>query len=142
MEKARLIPRFFYRDLRIYKKSHTFAINLQMKFFMEGTNFNFRDTDELVQRIQEKLARSGKKYYSEFYVGITNDANRRLFEEHKVSKEKGWWIYATTSSEEEARKVERYFLDLGMRGGTGGGRPDSNIVYCYAVTPFTAEGNE
>ena len=49
----------------------------------------------IVDEILEHLAKSGKRYYSDFYIGITNDVRRRLFSEHNVSEENNWWIYRT-----------------------------------------------
>ena len=75
--------------------------------------------------------------YENCYVGITADAESRLFGDHNVSKEEGFWIYRTASSHSVARDVERYFLDAGMDGGGGGGSDDSRIVYAYKKTPYT-----
>ena len=98
-----------------------------------------KNFETIVAEIQEHLAKSGKKYYSDFYIGITNNVERRLFHEHNVPKDKNWWIFRTAQNVEEARKVEEYFLKQGMRGDKGGGDSTSNIVYCYAVSPTTIE---
>lgn len=95
--------------------------------------------DEIVNKIDEHLRKSGKRYYSEFYIGVSQNAVKRLFEEHHVDKENSWWIYTTAISSEVARQVEKHFLDLGMRGSTGGGDYKSKMVYCYVVTPTTTE---
>ena len=95
--------------------------------------------DEIVNKIDEHLRKSGKRYYSEFYIGVSQNAVKRLFEEHHVDKENSWWIYTTAISSEVARQVEKHFLDLGMRGGTGGGDYKSKMVYCYVVTSTTTE---
>lgn len=95
--------------------------------------------DQLVEEINEHLKCCGKRYYSELYIGVSADANKRLFEQHHVDKDNSWWIYSTAESAEVARKVEKHFLELGMRGGTGGGDENSNMVYCYVVTPTTTE---
>ena len=96
-------------------------------------------SEDIVNKFDEHLRKSGKRYYSEFYIGITQDAIKRLFEEHHVDKDNSWWIYTTAISSEDARKAEKHYLDLGMRGGTGGGDDNSNMVYCYVVTPTTTE---
>ena len=49
------------------------------------------------------------------------------------------WIYCPADNIRTARMVEKYFLDLGMQGGDGGGNDNSTIVYCYEVTKFTWE---
>lgn len=100
---------------------------------MDGT-FN-----EIIQKIDQHLSNSGKSYYNEFYVGITNDPKRRLFEEHGVSKEDSWWIYVKADNAEIARNVEKHYLNEGMRGNDGGGNEDSCYVYCYAVTQTTVD---
>lgn len=95
--------------------------------------------NKIVEKIDEHLRKSGKRYYSEFYIGLSNNARKRLFEEHHVDKENSWWIYVTAESPKVAREIEKHYLDLGMRGGTGGGNEDSKMVYCYVVTPTTTE---
>ena len=65
------------------------------------------------------------------HIGITKDPIRRLFHEHKISDEDYWWIYIKADSEETARAVERYFIEMGMQGGTGGGDNESVFVYCF-----------
>lgn len=68
---------------------------------------------------------------SKVYIGITKDPIRRLFHEHKITDEDYWWTYIKADSEETARAVERYFIEMGMQGGTGGGDNESVFVYCF-----------
>lgn len=96
--------------------------------------------EDMVKFFDGHLATSGRRFYSEFYVGITNDVERRLFQEHNVNRETMWWAYNTATSKEIAERVEKYYLDKGMRGNTGGGTPDSKVVYCYAIAPTTFDG--
>ena len=95
--------------------------------------------DEIIGRIDDHLGKSGKRYYSEFYIGISENARKRLFEEHHVDVDTSWWIYLTAESTAIAREVEKHYLELGMRGSDGGGNDNSKMVYCYAVTPTTTE---
>ena len=95
--------------------------------------------NEIINKIDSHLAKSGKRYYSEFYIGISRNARKRLFEEHHVDMEASWWIYITADSADIAREVEKHYINLGMRGGDGGGDDTSNMVYCYVVTPTTTE---
>ena len=94
---------------------------------------------KIIADINEHLQKSEKKFYSNFYVGITNDVERRLFNEHNVSKQRGWWIYRAADSKAIAQEVEEYFLDKGMEGDTGGGTEDSVYVYCDEITSYTVE---
>lgn len=94
---------------------------------------------EIIDKFNHHLKKSGKRYYSEFYVGISKNAPKRLFEEHHVDMKTSWWIYETADSSDIAREVEKHYLQLGMRGSDGGGDTSSNMVYCYVVTPTTTE---
>ena len=94
--------------------------------------------DEIVSDIDNHIKKHKGKY-SDYYCGITNDAERRLFDEHNVDKEHGVWIYRTASSDDVARKVEQHFLDKGCEGGSGGGDESTKIVYCYKITSTTIE---
>ena len=77
------------------------------------------------------------KDFSGCYVGITSDVDSRLFGDHNVSKENGYWIYRLASHHTVAREIEQYFLDAGMDGGGGGGDETSEIVYAYKKTSST-----
>ena len=72
----------------------------------------------IISDINCHLSKSSKQYYSDFYIGITNDIERRLFGEHNV---------------------EEYFLEQGMKGDTGGGNNGTVYVYCYEITNNTIE---
>lgn len=65
---------------------------------------------EIIADFDAHLQKSPKQYYSNFYVGITNNIERRLFVEHNVSKENAWWIYRTATDKATAQKVEEYYL--------------------------------
>jgi hypothetical protein len=77
--------------------------------------------------------------FPQWYVGITDSPERRLFKEHAVEKEGGVWIYNRCVSSETARAVERHFLALGMKGDEGGGDDESAYVYAYKITRHTVE---
>jgi hypothetical protein len=94
---------------------------------------------EIIADVESHLARSTKHYYSDFYIGITNDIERRMFGEHNVNRENSWWIYRTAIDKVSAQTVEEYFLDKGMQGDTGGGTDDTVYVYCYEITNSTKE---
>ena len=93
--------------------------------------------DVIISEINKHLGNISN--YSAYYVGITNDVERRLFNEHKVDREHGKWIYRTATSDTVARDVEQYFLNKGCKGGSGGGDESSIIVYCYKITNNTVE---
>ena len=66
------------------------------------------------------------------HIGITNDLNRRLKIEHKITAEDYWWTSSEADDAETARAVERHFIEMGMQGGTGGGDNETEFVYCFA----------
>lgn len=76
-------------------------------------------------------------YYSDWYVGITNDPKKRLFAEHGVDEKRGQWIYAPVDTNEVARTVEDYFLNQGCDGSGGGGDNSSTTTYAYKKTTNT-----
>lgn len=76
--------------------------------------------------------------YEDYYIGITNDIERRL-QEHQVDTDNGWYRYGETFNKEDAETIEKYFLEKGMQGDTGGGKPETVFVYCYRVTNTTIE---
>jgi hypothetical protein len=71
----------------------------------------------------------GSSHYEDWYVGITEDADRRLREHnahgvpHKVM---------TATSQEMAASVEHYFHLQGCAGRSGGGK-NANKVYAYRI---------
>ena len=97
-----------------------------------------KDYQTIVAEMENRLAMTAKQYYSEFYIGITDDIERSL-EEHALSKGWNWYISQTAVDTDTARRVEKYFLDKGMRGKKKEKDKHSTIVYCYAVTPLTIE---
>ena len=92
----------------------------------------------IIEAIEKHVGQCGNEQYG-WYVGITNDASRRLFSEHGVDHDRGAWIYRTAYSAQVAREVETYFLARGFNGGTGGGDDDADIVYAYKITDSTKE---
>ena len=62
--------------------------------------------------------------WNDWYVGITNDVSRKLYEEHKAPYNKS--IYVSVDSVATARSVEMFLINrYGMDGRPGGGVPDS-----------------
>lgn len=77
--------------------------------------------------------------YSRWYVGIATKPKERLFNDHAVDEAKGHWIFRPCGSSSEARKIEKYFIGQGMKGGDGGGDEATKTVYAYRITTSTRE---
>ena len=100
--------------------------------------------NDIIKSIDEHLSKSAKQYYKDFYIGITDNIDERLFGYHKVNKNTDWWIYCNGDTEDIARQVESYYINKGMDGGKGGGKGNgtTRFVYCYEITDNTKERDE
>jgi hypothetical protein len=90
---------------------------------------------ELKSQIGSYIAQKGGAYRT-WYVGITNEPDRRLFDEHGVDKS-GAWVHGSATSNTVARRVEQHFIKLGCDGAPGGGDVKSKGVYAYKKTAST-----
>jgi hypothetical protein len=77
--------------------------------------------------------------YPAWYCGVAADPRRRLFIDHNVNPAIGPWIHRHLGTDTEARWVEQYFLNMGCKGGPGGGDFASRFVYAYQITSSTVE---
>lgn len=75
--------------------------------------------------------------YAAWYAGIAENPRSRLFEDHSVDENNGYWIYRECYTSDSARRVEKYLIDLGLDGDIGGGGPNSAFVYTYKKTTYT-----
>ncbi len=100
---------------------------------MEGT---VKNVAQIIKEIDDHIRESGGGY-SGWYVGIASDPRDRLFNDHNVNKDKDAWVYRDCGSEAAARKVEKYFLDRGYDGGTGGGDISTTYAYAYKKKDHT-----
>jgi hypothetical protein len=82
---------------------------------------------EIVRAIMDYfgLTRTGDK--SAYYVGITNDTETR----RKQHGNPDDFFSRMAKDEENARMAEKFLLDMGMKGGHGGGNDKSRYVYCF-----------
>ena len=72
-----------------------------------------------------------------WYAGIAADARDRLFSDHNISEDSGWWILQHCKSSTDARAVEKALLDYGCDGGEGGGDKTTTQAYAYLKTHTT-----
>lgn len=79
---------------------------------------------DIISAIDVKVGNMGNNAW---YIGITNDPDRRKREHARVRG----WEYWDAGSKEIATLIEDYFTDRGMNGGGGGGNEDSKYVYVY-----------
>jgi hypothetical protein len=72
----------------------------------------------------------GKTNYRLWTIGITDDPKRRRSEHDAQSEDTKSWRDWQADTEAIARNVEKYFLDKGMNGSTGGGEHPT-YVYVF-----------
>jgi hypothetical protein len=74
----------------------------------------------------------------EWYVGITSDILRRLFVDHNVDMKAQDHTALILDSSDEARSIEKYFLDkVGVDGVPEGADKTACFVYLYKKSPRT-----
>ena len=83
---------------------------------------------EIIEGIEQHIETWGG--YGSCYVGITNDLERRVFQEHGVDKDNASdYVSVDAGTFFNARAVEDYFVRQGCSGAGGGGEADTTIVY-------------
>lgn len=83
------------------------------------------------QIYQEILAYMGASNLANWYVGITNDVEDRLFGYHNVHRTNGAQYHAPALDVSHSRAVESALLNAGFDGGTGGGGDGDSATYVY-----------
>ena len=105
---------------------------LPIKFIINyHSNPNAKMDGKMREIISDIVNHVNGEAYSKWYIGITKDVNSRLFGDHNVDEKTDRWIWRLAANENEARDIEKYFLNLGMSGGGGGGDHQSKYVYAY-----------
>lgn len=95
-----------------------------------------KDAQTIVNEFNAHIQKQGGRS-SAWYVGITQDIDQRLFGDHSVPRENHWFIHREAYTSNDARAVEKVFLDWGCDGGGGGGDDDARFVYAYLKTSVT-----
>lgn len=83
------------------------------------------------QQIYEAvLAHVGTDNLANWYIGITNNVEERLFRYHNVNRTSNGWCHAQAIDHTHSRATEAGLLKLGFDGGSGGG--DHTAIHVYA----------
>ncbi|MCU0652915.1 MAG: hypothetical protein MUD10_01525 [Candidatus Pacebacteria bacterium] len=94
--------------------------------------------DNIIQEFEAFMRQHGTHYH-QFYVGIASNPNERLINGHGIDATIPHIFWDRTLPTSVARAIEKYFLDKGSRGGTGGGDINTQFVYAYLITPRTRQ---
>jgi hypothetical protein len=91
---------------------------------------------EIIEKISEHIKTRGGLPY-DWYIGISQNPERRLPVNHKVDLDKDKWIYIPANSEQEAMEIEDYFINSIGTDGAPGGDNGSRKVYAYKKSDKT-----
>ena len=88
---------------------------------------------------EEKIISDIKKYmddhgglYLFWYIGITENARRKLFVEDGVNEKNDYWIYMAADTNTIAKRVVKHFTKyLQTKRRPGSGDTEDKIVYAY-----------
>jgi hypothetical protein len=79
--------------------------------------------------------------FPHWYVGVSDDPKRSLFECHGVKDAHDPWLYKQLLTNRAARTVQQYFVgQLGTFGAyTEAGSEDHDCVYLYKIAAHTRQ---
>lgn len=101
-----------------------------------------RKTMKTAQQVYDELVAYMAKFTDpkrSWYAGIAATPRDRLFIDHSVPENGGYWAYRTCQTSDDARAVEEALLKLGCKGGGGGGDHTTKSCYVYFITSDTRE---
>ncbi len=106
---------------------------------MEREDFNIQTPEELIKYIESWLPKTGFSYYSDFYIGITDDVERSLLDDHRISPDTDIWLYSEVQTPSAALQVLNHFLTKGMQGAPDDAPAQATTIYCYVITDTTVQ---
>jgi hypothetical protein len=89
---------------------------------------------KIVDEIIEYIEKRGGNFQS-WYVDVSADPERKLFNDHKVNAAKELWIVKETGNELNARNTVNFII---TEFGTDGGTKDEAGKYIYAYRKTAA----
>jgi len=79
----------------------------------------------------DRFIRKNSYTYFDWFIGLTDNAEKTLFEEHKLNREKDSWIYEEVLNDSDAKRIQKYFLNMGCVGGVFNHHTTSKFIYVY-----------
>lgn len=100
-------------------------------------NHRFEQIDQIYKNF-EVFVKSNDCCQAEWFVGITSNPKRKIFEEHKVSELDGVFMFNNTKSPSEAIELRNQLLEkLGLKGKKDYDGNYQTWVYVYQITNRT-----
>ena len=90
-------------------------------------------SNQIVKSILQKKNEFVDSVPQDYFVGATSNPEKRLFNEHNVSKVKGFYTFFEARSEFEAKKAFNKLLKNDMNGFPLNGYIPGKYVYCYYI---------
>lgn len=81
---------------------------------------------DITSAIVDRVMSAKKKDYSIWTIGVTDEPDRRKTQHDNPKHWKQW----NADSEDDARSIEKHFVEKGMKGDTGGGG-SADYVYIF-----------
>jgi len=91
---------------------------------------------EIIDKISEHLKTRGGAP-GEWFIGISQNVETRLFVNHRVDKENDKWIFIPTNSGQEAKEIRDYFINSMGIDSRPGGDNEAKMIYAYKKAPHT-----
>ena len=110
--------------LTIHKKSTRIKSCNKTNTLIKHIDMSF---DDIISAIRSSM---GSSRYNQWTIGVTDDPETRKNQHESDGEDVSYWTQWEADTENIARRVEKYFLDLRMKGGAGGGG-DATFVYIF-----------
>lgn len=88
-----------------------------------------------VQQIKYDLLAYMKEFgggFHEWYVGVTEDAEQTLFEDHGLDRNQDLWIYRPALTGRATETVLRYFIDILHTAGDSPDQVSPGATFAFA----------
>jgi hypothetical protein len=103
---------------------------------MVMSRFDILGKEEAIEKIIGFIqGADAEPIWSNWYVGITENPSRRLYEEHRASISGS--TYVVVESERVARGVEKFLIETYGMGGNPGGGDNPRFVYAFKMRTDT-----
>jgi len=96
---------------------------------------NIDNTDEIIHRLDSFIT-AGNVLYSSWFIGITNNINRR-FLLHNVSFKTDYYDFLIIRSEKTRNDVFNYFMEMGCQYKES--KYKGKTIYLYFITKDTMQ---
>jgi hypothetical protein len=69
--------------------------------------------------------------YFDWFIGLTDNAEKTLFEDHKLNQGSDMWIYEEVPSDSDAFRIREFFLNMGCAGDLVYNSNKIQYIYAY-----------